>query len=88
MNTLFDRDLINQLDFDENNSAHTRKGRSISLFRWMRFAEVWHQKHKNRYQHLTLEDHLLQDIGKTRMDVELDTDELLQKFESGRQKTS
>lgn len=84
MNTLFDRDLINPLEIDESHHTHTRKGTGIFLFKWMRLAEDWHQKHKNRYQHLPLEDHLLQDIGKTRMDVELDTDELLEKFESGR----
>ena len=82
MNTLFDRDRIDPLEMKESNSKYTRKGKSACLLRWMRIAEDWHQRHKNRYQHLPLEDHLLQDIGKTRMDVELDTDELLVKFET------
>ena len=82
MITLFNRERRNttQLPFDATFSDQ-RKSRSI-LTRCIRLAEYWHQKHKNYFQHLPLEDHLLQDIGKTRMDVELDTEELKCKLEA------
>ncbi|MEJ2177051.1 MAG: hypothetical protein P8Y12_03680 [Gammaproteobacteria bacterium] len=82
MNALFDRERINptQLVFDTAYSG--RAGKKSILVRWFNLAEYWRQKHKNYFQHLPLEDHLLQDIGKSRMDVELHAEELKCKLEA------
>ncbi|MGI9318715.1 MAG: hypothetical protein ACR2QW_15410 [bacterium] len=82
MNTLFNRDRIDPTPLNFGKSGANPNRKKSYLAKWMNVAEGWHQRHKNHYQHLPLEEHLLQDIGKTRMEVELDKEELLYKLES------
>ena len=82
MNALFDRERVDPTQLQFNTAFTNRAERKSLLVRWFHLAEYWHQKHKNYFQHLPLEDHLLQDIGKSRMDVELDAEELKCKLES------
>lgn len=83
MNALFDRERIDPTQLHFNTACSDQAERKSLLARWFHLAEYWHQKHKNYFQHLPLEDHLLQDIGRSRMDVELDAEELKCKLESG-----
>jgi uncharacterized protein YjiS (DUF1127 family) len=82
MNTLFDRERIDPTQLHFNTACSDQAERKSLLVRCIHLAEYWHQKHKNYFQHLPLEDHLLQDIGKSRMDVKLDAEELKFKLES------
>lgn len=82
MNAMFDRDQLNPTQSPFYTTGVNQVGKKSLLARWIRLAEHLHQKHKNYFQRLPLEDHLLQDIGMSRMDVELDVEELQSKFKA------
>ena len=50
----------------------TRSGERFSLFRWSLTASHRSRLPKGQHWNLPIDDHLLQDIGMTRMDVDLE----------------
>lgn len=72
MNTLFKRSEAASAQRHADNALNSPNRRKSYLVKLVQAIEGRHQRHKNHCEHLPLEDYLLQDIGRTRMEVEFE----------------
>jgi uncharacterized protein YjiS (DUF1127 family) len=74
MNAVFRLSEAASMQTHANKTLNSPKRRKPYLVKLAQAIEERHQRHKNHCEHLSLEDYLLQDIGRTRMEVEFESD--------------
>lgn len=73
MNTLFKRSETATMQRHADKTLNSPNREKTYLAKLVQAIEGRHQRHKNHCEHLPLEDYLLQDIGRTRMEVEFES---------------